>query len=105
MRKIHLFMEGNSIAATWDDFDCLATSPAGFGDVIGEAVADLVKNSSASVINAIVCGIENERYEKRAQQLKAEIAALVVKVDAIPQRDLPLMVGEFIERMRQLSAV
>ena len=39
------------------------------------------------------------------QQLKAEIAALVVKVDAIPQRDLPLMVGEFIERMRQLSAV
>jgi hypothetical protein len=40
-----------------------------------------------------------------AQQLKAEIAALVVKVDAIPQRELPLMVGEFIERMRQLSAV
>ena len=39
------------------------------------------------------------------QQLKAEIAALVVKVDAIPQRELPLMVGEFIERMRQLSAV
>ena len=68
MRKIHLFMDGNSIAATWDDFDCLATSPAGFGDDVGEAVADLVKNSSASVMNAIVCGIENERYEERAAE-------------------------------------
>ena len=74
-------MEGNQIAATWDDFDCLATSPAGFGDVIGEAVADLVKNSNASVMNAIVCGIENERYEERASE-SAELAATVPPVGA-----------------------
>jgi hypothetical protein len=46
-----------------------------------------------------------ELLQTDVQQLKSEIAALVVKVDAIPQRELPLMVVEFIERMRQLSAV
>ena len=53
-----------------------------------------------------LCASENSgAVDNSAQQLKAEIAALVVKVGAIPQRELPLMVGEFIERMRQLSAV
>jgi hypothetical protein len=37
-------MEGNSIAATWDDFDCLQTSPAGFGDTQAAAVLDLFLN-------------------------------------------------------------
>ena len=65
MRKIHLFMDGNSIAATWDNFDCLATSPAGFGDVIGEAVADLIKNSGANEINGVVSSIENAPQKLR----------------------------------------
>lgn len=59
MRKIHLFMEGNKIAATWDNFDCLATSSKGFGDTISEAVNNLITNSKAIEINSIVTSIEN----------------------------------------------
>jgi hypothetical protein len=65
MRKIHLFMEGNKIAATWDNFDCLATSTAGFGDTIGCAVSDLIANSSAIEINGVVSSIENAPFETK----------------------------------------
>lgn len=46
MRKIHLFMDGDSICATWDDFENLQESPAGFGDHIGDAVHGLIASST-----------------------------------------------------------
>ena len=61
-------MDGNKICATWDDFDCLATSPAGFGDNITCSIADLIANSDAIKINDIVCSIEQEPFEKRAAE-------------------------------------
>ena len=65
MRSINLQMDGNQICATWDDFDCLATPPAGFGDYIGQAVNDLIINSTSTQINDVVCGIEQEPFEKQ----------------------------------------
>jgi hypothetical protein len=44
MRTIKFQMDGNHVCATWDDFDCLATSPAGFGDTIAAAALDLFLN-------------------------------------------------------------
>jgi hypothetical protein len=66
MRKIHLQMDGDSVCATWDDFDCLAVSPAGFGDYIGEAVGDLINNTQAYELNGITTSIENAAVEDRA---------------------------------------
>jgi hypothetical protein len=40
-RTIKFQMDGNKVCAVWDDFDCLATSPAGFGDSMAEAALDL----------------------------------------------------------------
>jgi len=83
MRKIHLFMDGNQIAATWDNFDCLATSPAGFGDTIGEAVNDLIANTSAIEINGVVSSIEN------APQNTKELATTVPGVPAANSAMVP----------------
>jgi hypothetical protein len=62
MRKIHLQMDGNQIVATWDDFDCLAVSPAGFGDNIGEAVSALINETASYALNGIVSSIENAAH-------------------------------------------
>jgi len=59
MRSINLQMDGNQLCATWDNFDCLATSSTGFGDTIGGAVNALIADSSAIEINAIMSSIEN----------------------------------------------
>ena len=60
MRSINLQMDGNQICATWDDFDCLAVSPAGFGNNITEAVANLINETKPYELNGIVSSIENE---------------------------------------------
>jgi hypothetical protein len=83
MRKIHLFMEGNKIAATWDNFDCLATSPAGFGDNISGAVKDLITNSSVIEVNDIITSIENEPFKERASE-SAELAATATNTQSTP---------------------
>jgi hypothetical protein len=62
MRKIHLQMDGNQVVATWDDFDCLAVSPAGFGDNIGEAVCALINETASYALNGIVSSIENAAH-------------------------------------------
>lgn len=67
MRQINLRMDGNKICATWDDFDCLAVSPAGFGDVIGEAVIDLIKDTPTHEYNRITSSIENVAVEDHAR--------------------------------------
>jgi hypothetical protein len=59
MRSINLQMDGNQVCATWDNFDCLATSPAGFGDTIWQAFGRLIDSTPAIEINAIVTSIEN----------------------------------------------
>ena|SRR5271157_4067903 len=59
MRSINLQMDGNQVCATWDNFDCFITSPAGFGNIISEAVTDLIAHSGAIEINGIVSSIEN----------------------------------------------
>ena len=64
MRKINLQMDGNQICATWDDFECLATSPAGFGDYIHKAVLNLIDNTDEKEYLLIVGSIENEPYKK-----------------------------------------
>ena len=69
MRSINLQMDGNQVCATWDNFDCLATSPAGFGDTIWQAFGRLIDNTPAIEINAIVTSIEN------APQNTKELAA------------------------------
>jgi hypothetical protein len=82
MRSINLQMDGNKICATWDNFDCLATSPAGFGDNISGAIRDLITNSSVIEINDIVTSIENAPQNAKelaatdSQQLKQAIALL-----------------------------
>jgi len=108
MRKIHLQMDGNQICSTWDSFDCLAVSPAGFGDTIGESVSDLIKNTQAYELNGIVSSIENAPFNNMelpaiTQQLKAEIAAIA---DAIEGNygDIDF-VREQADKLRQLSAV
>ena len=60
MRTINLQMDGNQICATWDDFDCLAVSPAGFGNNITEAVTSLIAETKPYELNRIVTSIENE---------------------------------------------
>ena len=60
MRSINLQMDGNQIVATWDNFDCLAVSAAGFGDTVTESVVDLINNTPAYELNQIVTSIENE---------------------------------------------
>ena len=62
MRKIHLQMDRNRIVATWDDFDCLAVSPAGFGDNIGEAVSALINETAPYALNGFVSSIENAAH-------------------------------------------
>jgi len=69
MRSINLQMDGNRVVATWDNFNCLATSPAGFGDTIWQAFGRLIDNTPAIEINAIVTSIEN------APQNTKELAA------------------------------
>jgi hypothetical protein len=64
MRKIYLQMDGNQICATWDDFDCLAISPAGFGDNITQAVVSLINETKAYELNKIIRSIENEGFLK-----------------------------------------
>ena len=59
MRHINLQMDGNQICATWDNFDCLAVSPAGFGDNISGAVNDLIRNTPACELNGIMSAVEN----------------------------------------------
>jgi hypothetical protein len=59
MRTITLQMDGNQICATWDDFDCLAVSPAGFGNNITEAVTSLIAETKPYELNRIVTSIEN----------------------------------------------
>jgi len=54
-------MDGNQICATWDDFDCLAVSPAGFGNNLTEAVLDLIKETKPYEINKIISDIENNK--------------------------------------------
>jgi hypothetical protein len=68
MRKIHLQMDGNQIAATWDDFGCLEVSPAGFGDTLWKAIGNLIDNTPAKQINGIVSSIENAAVEERASK-------------------------------------
>ena len=63
MRKIHLYMDGDKICATWDDFINLQESPAGFGDTIWQAFGNLIDNTPR--INAIVTSIENAAVEDR----------------------------------------
>ena len=46
-----------------------------------------------------------EASSNSLQQLKAEIAARLAEVDAFPRYNIPGPVSEFIEAMRQLSAV
>lgn len=46
-----------------------------------------------------------EASSNSVQQLKAEIAARLSKVDGFPKYNIPGPVQEFIEAMRQLSAV
>jgi hypothetical protein len=62
---------------------------------IWEALTDLDKCAPKAVV-------ENCHS---LQQLKAEIAARVAKVDAFPRYNIPGPVSEFIEAMRQLSAI
>ena len=82
MRSINLQMDGNQVCATWDNFDCLATSPAGFGDTIWQAFGRLIDSSPAIEINAIVTSIENAPQNTKelaatdSQQLKQAIALL-----------------------------
>ena len=88
MRSINLQMDGNKICATWDNFDCLATSPpAGFGDTICEAVGGLMSNTSAIEINAIVTSIEN------APQNAKELAATVPAVAAANTQSKPCYIN------------
>ena len=61
MRHINFKMDGNQITAIWDNFDCIAVSPIGYGNNIVEAVTDLIKNTPAYEINSIVSDIENGR--------------------------------------------
>ena len=65
MRKIHLYMDGDKICATWDDFINLQESPAGFGDTIWQAFGNLIDNTPAIETNAIVTSIENAAVEDR----------------------------------------
>ena len=39
--EIKVHMDGQLVCATWDNFDCLGNSPAGFGETIAEAVLNL----------------------------------------------------------------
>ena len=66
MRKINLQMDGNQVCATWDDFDCLATSPAGFGGTLWKAIGNLIDSTPAKQINAIVTSIENEPFKNQS---------------------------------------
>ena len=61
-------MDGNQIAATWDDFGCLEVSPAGFGDTLWKAIGNLIDNTPAKQINGIVSSIENAAVEERASK-------------------------------------
>lgn len=74
MRKIVLKMDGNQIVALWDDFDCLAVSPAGFGDTITEAFNDLIKNTKPYELNNIVSDIENSVEQTEVEDLKTHAA-------------------------------
>jgi hypothetical protein len=47
------------VGVTWDDFDCLAVSPAGFGNNITEAVTSLIAETKPYELNRIVTSIEN----------------------------------------------
>ena len=59
MKKVIFEMDGNQISARWDAFDCLAVSPAGFGDTLSEAFADLINETKPYELNLIVASIEN----------------------------------------------
>ena len=45
MRSILLDRDGDQIVATWDTFEDLQESPAGFGDTVKDAVLALFKDS------------------------------------------------------------
>jgi len=75
MRHINLKMDGNQICATWDNFDCLVVSPAGFGDLIGEAVTDLIKNTPAYEQNGITTSIEQAAEADRGKRLSFPVPA------------------------------
>ena len=112
MRSINLQMDGDQIAATWDNFDCLATSPAGFGDTIWQAFGRLIDNTPAIEINAIVTSIENtpqntmESPNTYKQQLQAEISAFITELeDHYRMCANDVKIPYVIERMRKLSTV
>jgi hypothetical protein len=89
MRSINLQMDGNQVCATWDNFDCLATSPAGFGDTIWQAFGRLIDNTLAIEINAIVTSIEN------APQNTKELPATVPAVAAANKQSAPCQHARF----------
>jgi hypothetical protein len=45
MRKIIYSQDGNQRCAVFEDFDCLQTSPAGFGNTDEEAKSDLIRTA------------------------------------------------------------
>lgn len=59
MRKIVFTMDGDQISAVWDYFDCLAVSPAGFGDTLSAAFANLINETESNELNLIIASIEN----------------------------------------------
>jgi hypothetical protein len=83
MRSINLQMDGNQVCATWDNFDCLATSPAGFGDTIWQAFGRLIDNTPAIEINAIVTSIENA--PQNTKELPATVPAGAAANTASPK--------------------